>query len=610
MNGPFANDFELVKAYAKAIVEGRKVACIEQIQGCQRFLDDLASNRWDIRTHDAEFVVGVIQRTFKHKDGEDLQGRPLRGTAFLLEPWEKFIVYNLLVFYVKDTDERRFKEAFIFVPRKNGKTIFISALSWALAILHRKSGSTIYVVGAVLREAMKSFKNWLYNITQVWYADKKDAQADGWRILDNNMEHSISNEDIEGGSVHLEALAGNPDAQDSLSCNIAIADEIHAYKTPKQYNIIKEAMKAFTNKLMIGITTAGDNIISFCGGHLKYCQKILAGIIKDRAADALFIFICKADEDEKGNVDYTSAIEHEKANPNYGVTIRPDDIMNDALQAQNDPQKRKDFLSKSLNIYTSAMKAYFNLKEFQLSNEKAREVLGLPAPPETLEPGKRKQEYAKWLDCVLRKLASLPITWYGGADLSKLHDLTAAALHGSYKGIDICIPHCWFPIVAAHAKAEDDGIPLFGWEEEGWLTMSNSPTTNHAEIVNWFKQMREMGFKIKQVGHDRKFKREYYIGMKKAGFKVVDQPQYFYKKSEGFRRIETKAKDGNFNYLGSSAYEYCVNNVQAIEKTDDMIEYSKIEPEHRIDIFDADVFGTVRMLEDLEQSQNAKQWLE
>ena len=562
---------DAVMHYARGILDGTIIANIERKQAAARFLKDLDDPRFDFRIQNAEFVIEIIESTFVHVKGE------LTGKPFLLEPWEKFICYNLAGFYLAGTDERRFKEAFIFVPRKNGKTPFAAALAWALSLLDRRTSSTLYIVANRLDRALESFDIIRKNIDFM-------GERDNFKILDSNAEHSISREfynddDEYTGSMMIQALANNSKQADGLNANLIILDEIHAYRSATDYFVYKQAMKAYRNKLLIGITTAGKDMNSFCYSRLCYCQKVLAGTCAD---EQYFIFICKADNPE----NYTDPVEWEKANPNYGVTIRPEDMEAEALQAANDPASRNDFLNKSLNIYTDVASAYFDVNEVQASDE----------------------AYS-W---TLEDLLKMPIVWTGGADLSIMHDLTAGALYGETevagKKVSITITHGFMPITQAQKKASEDEIPFFWWQEQGWLTMCNGDVNDPAEIVRWFKDMRAKGFKIKSVAFDKYKSRDFVRFMTAAGFVMENSDQQYWKKSEAFRHIERQIKARRFYYCHSKAFEYCIGNVKAVEDPDERVRFEKIVPERRMDLFDATVIACKQAIIAADRKNKLNKW--
>lgn len=605
-----------VMEYAMTTADSQAVEEMQRL-AARRFLTDLKSGRWDFRPGLPEFLIDTVEGLFCFSQGERLDGTPLRGQPMELMPWHLFCYYNVGGFFYPGTQIRRFTEADWFAPRKTVKTTGGEGLQTALAWYYRRSGSKAKTVAGSLKQGMEGFDWLVYNFRRLGLIAPNNPPGK-LKLLDSSIGHSIEG-DFWGGHIDLETLAFKPELFDSFNASFVHLDELELYKNAIPYTRLRDSMKAISNKLLLATFTAGDDGLGFAAQHRDYMEKILRGTVTGVDAERTFVFLAQAPKDESGDVDYLSPAVHRAANPAYGITIRPDDMLAAAQRAKYHAQTRKEFFTRSLNIFVNSFKAWFDLDEFRRSDERWR-----------------------WTQAELSKLVK---RWYGGADLSKLHDLTAACIvgevpqktaaewlrkwHSTLSGLRppspqgegdedwtppedvlVIIPHCWFPITAATEKADQDQIPLFGWRDDGWLDMPNTESMDPTEPVKQFLKWKADGFGIARVGHDRKFARTYYSAMKKAGFRVKDQPQLYIQKSEGFRYIEHKAKIGCLYYLHSEPYEYCVSNVRAAEKVDDAIQYEKISPERRIDVFDASVFATIRLLIETERLNGGEGWFE
>ena len=587
-----APHFPAVLDYATRTAEDQGVEELQRL-GAQRFLRDLRDPKWSFRPALPEFCIEIITGLFCFAQGERIDGTPLRGHPMELMPWHLFCIYNVCGFYQAGTDIRRFTEADLFAPRKTVKTTFGEGLQTAMALWYRKSGAKAKTVAGSLKQGMEGF-DWLtYNFKRLGLVAENNP-AGKLRLMDSSLGHRIEGE-IWDGYINLETLAFKPELFDSFNCQFIHLDELELYKNDVPYTRLRDSMKAFTNKLILCTFTAGDDGTGFAASKRDYMEKILRQTVTGTDADRTFVFLAQAPEEPDGSIDYENPAVHRAANPAYGITIRPADMIAAAEQAKHNPSLRKEFFTRSLNRFVSSFKAWFDVEEFRRSDRRYN-----------------------WTQAEAARIVK---NWFGGADLSKLHDLTAVCLAGEIpaaqaasedwtppEDVLVLLPHCYFPIVAATEKADQDQIPLFGWQEDGWLDMPNIPSMDPAEPVKQFKLWQRQGFRIRRIGHDKKFARPYITAMTAAGFRIKDQPQLYIQKSEGFRYIEHKAKIGCLYYFHAEPYEYCVQNVRAVEKQDDAIQYEKLGDNKRIDVFDASVFATVRLLIDTDRMRSNTGW--
>ena len=595
--------FNTALQFADDLITGKKIANVEQVQACQRFLDDLERDDLDFRSNQFDFAINLIEGTIYPEKGETITGESARLNPIKLTRWEIFVTVNLFGFFLKNTNIRRYQEVLLFLPRKSGKTTFVASLTWAKSLIDADSGATTYIVANSLSQAKVSFNFIQHNLNLQHNKDKFKP-----RMRANNQEHSI-NVDLGKGHVEIRAIGADEKYLDGLIANTIIADEVHAFKRPKRYTLMKDAMKSYSgSRMLLAVSTAGDNIGCFLDERVELLKKVLNKTIKDESKyDRYFIYLCTAPRDNKGNflnpltneiTDIDDAQLIEAVNPSANETVSLDLLVNDAkIALDSDEGTRNEFKNKTLNVFTTSSETFFDIDEFKYSDS--------------------------LYDWSIDDLLKLNLNWYGYADLSVLHDLSASGLYANYKYkekdengnkitkyVDIVISQAFFPLPLAIAKAQESNMPLQEWQEEGWATLSNTDVVQPSDITGWFVAMKKMGFKIKQVSFDKKSAMEFAITMRAERFKLKDASQLPSIKTIGIRRIENKVKNGEFYYLHNRSYEYCVSNVKAEELYNGWLRMRKISKNMKIDLFDASTFGAVAMLEDMESKAKVKNILD
>jgi phage terminase large subunit-like protein len=528
-----------IAVYARSVADGDLPAGKYHRLACQRHLRDLA--RQGEADFPYRFVYEQAQRFFtfaeklKHYKGE-WAGQPIRLTDF-----QKFRLGCVFGWRTPD-GLRRFTTAYNELPRKQGKSLEAAVVAIYVTFFEGEPGAEGYCLATKEKQA-----------SEVVFRDiKKLIQSSG---LSKRLRVQVKNVHRDDTSSKLEPLGSDSETLDGLNPHSITTDELHAFKSRGLLDVMESATGARRNPLHFQITTAGDDPVSVCGDQHDYACKILDSIIADAATEAFFACIAHADEDD----DWLDERTWRKANPHYGISVKPDDMLKLALKAKNMPSAAAEFKQKRLNLWVNASAPC-------LSTEGWRKGQTLWTPEDMAHE-----------------------SCYIGIDLASKIDLCAMALvfpPSAGRAQWRLIQYLWTPEDTLKDREHKDRAPYSTWVDRGWLRKSPGTRIDHALVRDAVLEARDT-YQIEMIGFDP-WHADALINtlVNEDGFaedRVIAVPQTFQGMSSACLRMQAEILAGMVDARGCPVTAWSVANVAPATDGKDNLMFSKKKSRGRID---------------------------
>lgn len=343
------------------MVEGRILACKWVKLACQRHLDDLAKSKSKEYPYTFDSELASLPCEFiecmPHTEGEWATPRGKRSNLIKLEPWQIFSICVIWGWVRKSNRRRRFREAYIKIPRKNGKSILASVLALYMLVMDGENAPQVYSGATTERQAMEVFKP-AYRILETTQTGR-DLKAEFG--LEAHAKRILSR--YNGGSFVV--LVRRPG--DGAGASFAVIDERHEHKTDELHDTMKQGQRARLQPLLFNITTAGYLIDGPCHQFEQFCERILAG---DVDSDATFAIMYGIDEGD----DWRTEEAARKANPNWGVSVYPDTVLQELQDAIQNPALQNAYRTKTLNEWMNVGSGLFNMAAWAECHDKEMKI--------------------------------------------------------------------------------------------------------------------------------------------------------------------------------------------------------------------------------------------
>lgn len=530
----------LANQYARDVLSGSIVACKYIRLACQRHFDDLKKSldkdypyRFDRDL--AERACRFVQ-LLPHSSG-DLKGQKLK-----LEMWQSFIFCSIFGWVTKSNKKRRFKEAYVRVARKNGKSFFAAGIGLYMFCADGENSAEVYCGATQMRQAKKVYTP-AYQIVKMLPALRQ-------RFAITPFVEKLTRPD---GSV-FAPVVGDPGDGDSPSC--AIVDEYHEHKTDRLYQAMTTGMGARSQPLILIITTAGVDLESPCYDKDKEVKEVLDGITPN---ERLFGMIYELDQGD----DWTDPAHLIKANPNLNVSVTYSDLVEKLEIAKKVPRMTNGFKTKHLNMWVSGAAAFFNMEQWKEAEDRTLTLAAF-----TDDDANLGLDLAKKLDmnsCVplfTREIDGKKHYYAVGAKFWVPEDTVHSTDPKHLKAADRYQKFVTMKVLEATDGAEADYREI------------------HASILDMRQEIR-----IKEADIDPAGATALRHLLEDDGVECVEITQNFQNMSPAMNELEAALAGGRFHHDGNPVLTWCISNVigKFIPGSDDVVRPTKGDKQSKID---------------------------
>lgn len=513
------------KEYAEDVISGKVVACDYIKKACERYLNFFKRDDMYFDGVAVDRVINFISK-LKHFTGTH------NNKPFILQPWQKWIVYNIFGWKWKKNNLRVIKNVYIEIARKNGKSAFASAIALYCLIADGEPNAEVELIANSRKQAGICFKM-CSNFVETLTNNKKNKY---FKLYRDKIDFTPT-------KSFLQVLSSDVNNNDGWNSSTFICDEYHSHQNSAMYDVMKSSQGMRTQPLSIVITTAGFNLFSPCYEMRKTNIEILNDIKQD---DTQFSAIYTLDENDEWE-DEKCWI---KPNPNLNITVKEQYLSEQVRQAKNNTSMEVSVITKNFNKWVSSSNVWINSN---ILNEISQPIN---------------------LNDFNGSVANM------GVDLSAVGDLTALSVMIEKDEKYYFKNYFYAPSIVL---SEHPNAHLYKkWYKQGFLTINNGNTTDYDYITNDIKKINKIIY-INQIAYDQWNAQSWAVQMTSEGLPIAPFSQALWNFNKPTKELERLIKSNKVIIDDNPITRWCFSNCTLKFDHNENCKPIKEQPNNKID---------------------------